>query len=676
MLLKQRIVYKYTPNLVFLANKIISGSILILMYYYEVQPATNKYRSESKLVYSFAGKLKKGQIVEIQIRKITCLATVENEVSKPAFQTSGIKRKINELSLSENQRKLFNWFRDYYPESSGPILKLFIPPYLEKYEAPEEIASRRTSQIDRISPKLNKEQTEAYQRIMDKADGTFLLKGVTGSGKTRLYLELARDQINSGKSVLVLTPEIALTAPLEIEFKSIFKDMVITNHSNLTQKQKLNMYQKIFRSRKPLIIIGPRSSLFLPMNNLGLIIVDEAHESSYKQESSPRYLANRVASKLSQITGSKLLFGSATPSVSEYYIAEQKDGTILNLYSSAITGKPPKVHRIITNLSNKDEQTSYPLISKTVLSEISKSLDKKEQVLVYINRRGSFRAILCKECGWQLKCPHCELPLIYHEDLHLSVCHTCGYKTKPPMKCPECNSIDISFISPGTKTISSTLSNIFPDAKVKRYDKDNKKNERIENNFEAISAGDVDIIVGTQMVSKGFDLPKLSLVVMLITEDSLNFPDYTSNERSYQLVTQLSGRVNRGHREGKIILQTFSPENEAIKYSGQNWIDFYKEELEKRKSLGFPPFWNALKIQTGHKSRAKAESIINESVKELNLVYKNLKILGPSPSFIEKKLNKFHWQAIILSKDRRILTEVSRNLPDTLKKDLDPVNFL
>ncbi len=310
------------------------------------------------------------------------------------------------------------------------------------------------------------------------------------------------------------------------------------------------------------------------------------------------------------------------------------------------------------------------------MNEISSALDRNEQVLVYINKRGTFRSILCRQCGWQFKCLNCDLPLIYHQDTHSAVCHTCGYKAAVPKSCPSCGSIEIFFTSPGTKSIADNLSKAFPEAKVGRYDKDNKKNDRIENNFQAIRQGDIDIIVGTQMVSKGFDLPKLSIVVMLITESSLNFPDYTSNERSYQLIKQLAGRVNRGHKKGKIILQTFNPDGEVVKYSSKDWIDFYKEELNKRKILGFPPFYNALKIQTASKSREKAEAVIAEAIENLSNKYKNIKIFGPSPSFIEKKLNKFHWQAIIMSKDRKTLVRIAGDLPKTIKKDLDPINFL
>lgn len=645
------------------------------MNYYEVSPATNKYQGESALTYSHVGTLKKRQIVEVKVRNVVCLAVVEKQVPKPEFKTNKIEKEIKGLYLSDNQLELFRFLREYYPDNIGSTMKLFVPSYLAKYDKDKKI-NNPSANIDPLKPQLNKEQLKTYKEISDKPPGTFVLNGVTGSGKTRIYLELARDQINSGKSVMILTPEIALTAPMEQEFKKTFKDIVFTNHSNLTPNQKLKLHQDIYQANRPIVVIGPRSSLFMPIDDLGLIIVDEFHETSYKQESSPRYFANRVASKLSQITKSKLVFGSATPPLTDYYIAEQKNVTILDINTSAITNKRPQMHQMVVDLSDENEQTSYPLLGKTSLDEISKSIKNNEQVLVYINKRGSFRSILCKQCGWQFKCPSCDLPLIYHQDIHLAICHTCGHKTKAPTSCESCGSMDVFFTSPGTKSIADTLAKVFPTARIRRYDKDNKKSERIESNFQSISTGDVDIIVGTQMIAKGFDLPKLSLVVMLITEGALNFPDYTSNERSYQLIKQLAGRVNRGHRKGKVILQTFNPKSEVIDYSKKDWVDFYREELLKRKSLDFPPFSSALKIQAEHRDRTKVEKTLVDIASQLSTDYRNITILGPSPSFIEKKLGKFHWQLIVMSKNRKVLVEITKSLPKTLKKDLDPINFL
>lgn len=587
------------------------------MSFYEVFPASASYHGSTALTYSSPDKLEVGQVVEVSVRKSVSLAVITKIVKKPDFKTTEINKIINGYRLSDKQLNLFFWMMEFYPSPAGTTARLFVPSFLAKYShelkpVKQEIASKDTP------PKLTKDQVQAYKKIvsLNKAESC-ILNAITGSGKTRIYIELAKDATEAGKSVLILTPEIALTAPLAIEFKKYFSGKVEINHSHQTPKQKLDMFQRIKTAEKPIIVIGPRSALFMPFNKLGLIVVDEFHESAYKQESAPFYHANRVASKLAELSNAKLIFGSATPSVNDYYLAEQKNKSIIEINTSAITQKAPDFNKIVIDLTKKSEQTPYSLISKKLISEIENSLSKKEQILVFINKRGSYRSVLCRDCGWLNLCKNCELPLIYHQDKHISLCHTCGYSEKTPSTCPVCGSMEILFSSPGTKTIYESLTKIFPKAMIARYDKDNKKHERIENNFDDIKSGKVDILVGTQMITKGFDLPKLSLVVMLITESSLNFPDFTSNEKSYQLIKQLAGRINRGHRKGKIILQTFKPENNLINLTEKKWSDFYKLEIKNRQMLGFPPFYNALKITFSAKDRLKTEQTLVAEAEEI-----------------------------------------------------------
>ena len=644
------------------------------MFYYEVFPATKLYHGNSPLTYQSREILKIGQVVEVTLRKSTALAIVASKVSKPKFKTSDIDRKIEELVLPPSQLKLLNWLLAYYPSTVGAASRLFLPSYLAKFKKAGNNYIQQKFQ--KITPLLNSEQVSAYKKISGSSNGTFVIDGVTGSGKTRIYAEMARDTLISGKSSMILTPEIALTTPLGEQLKKFFKNRVEINHSNLTQKQRLELFQRVYNSKYPIILLGPRSTLFMPLKNLGLIIVDEFHESAYKQETSPYYHANRLASKLSDITGSKLIFGSATPPLIDYYLAEQKNAAIINLNTSAITKKPPIINKLMVDLTDNNEQTSYPLLSKTLIQEITAALNRSEQVMVFINKRGTYRSILCKNCGWQAKCKNCNLGLVYHQDKHLMICHTCGQKYAVPANCMNCGSLDIIYKTPGTKAVASSLAKIFPNAKIARYDKDNKKHERIESNFDKFSQGKIDIIVGTQMIVKGFDLPKLSVVAMLTTESSLNFPDFSSNERTYQLIKQLAGRVNRGHREGKIILQTYRPDIEVLKFIEKPWIEFYKHEIKTRKMLGFPPSYYALKIQLAKRSSSQAETELSKLADKFSVYFKKLKILGPSPCFIEKKLALYRWQLVIMSKNRRELTEIAKILPTSYKKDLDPINFL
>lgn len=648
------------------------------MNYYEVLPATNAYHGKTALTYCSKKNLKIGQILHVPLRNLNVIAVVVRKVTKPDFSVSSIGEILDDLLLDDTHLKLLDWLINYYPGSLGTTTRLFLPSYLGNYKNNQSPDDKKSlEKIVSSDPKLTKEQETAYKKISQtNSNKTFIINGVTGSGKTRLYIELLIDTVNSGKSALVLTPEIALTAPLASQIKDVFQEIVLINHSNLTPKQKLAIYQHVHESQTPKIIIGPRSTLFLPLKNIGLIVQDEFHESAYKQESAPYYYANRVSSKLASLSNAKLVYGSATPPLNDYYIAEQKKATIINLNTSAITNKKPKINKLVVDLSNKDEQSSYSLISNTLIKEIRKTLDRGEQIMVFINKRGSYRSILCKNCGWQTMCDNCDLPLVYHADKHIALCHTCGFKSKVPSACPDCDSIDLLFTSPGTKAVTSSLTSLFPKAKISRYDKDNKKHERFGANFEDISNGSIDIIVGTQVITKGFDLPKLSLVVMLITESSLNFPDYSSNEKTYQLIKQFSGRVNRGHREGKIILQTFKPNGEVLSFAEKPWIEFYKTEVEKRKKLGFPPYNYALKVQLSNKDRSKVEEKLQTVTEKIGNEYPKIKVLGPSPCFIEKKQGKFNWQIIIKSKDRRDLVKIVDTLPSSYTKDLDPVNFL
>ncbi len=649
------------------------------MNYFEVIPATGSFHGKEALTYAHPAKLKIGQIVRIKLRGLSCQGIVVRQVSKPAFVAAEIEEVLSGLVIPEHQIQLLQQMSVFYPAPLGSIAQLFAPSPLTKPLVAIE-ASKLTVRGDFKSlPQLTTEQAHAYALINKSfaaGQGSFIVHGITGSGKTRLYIELAKDNLAKNQSVLVLTPEISLTAPIAESFKQVFGDRVLINHSALTPKQKSNLFYKLFFSKKPFIIVGPRSSLFLPLGDLGLIVVDEFHEPAYKQESRPFYHANRTASMLAKFSGAKLIFGSATPPVIDYYLAEQKNVPIIRLSRSAITSEAPENSAIIVNLLNPDENSGHPLISRTLIKQISETLSKGEQVMLFINKRGSARSISCQDCGHREVCKNCDLPMVYHGDQHLIRCHTCGYSKKAPAKCPICGSIKIFFSSPGTKAIAASLSSLFPKARIARFDRDNKKSEKLENRYEE-AVNNVDIIVGTQVVTKGHDLPRLSLVSMLLADSSLDFPDFSSAERTYQLIKQLSGRINRGHRKGIFVVQTFNPESEFIRSAvNDSWEDFYRSEVVQRQKYGFPPFYSALKIESSRSSRTAAERSLENLIEKLALDSKNFQILGPSPSFVEKKTSKWHWQILVKAKNRSRLVDIARSIPSTFKSDIDPNNFL
>jgi primosomal protein N' (replication factor Y) len=332
----------------------------------------------------------------------------------------------------------------------------------------------------------------------------------------------------------------------------------------------------------------------------------------------------------------------------------------------------------IVNLTNQKEKTSYTLLSHSLLSAIKKALDAGEQSLVFLNRRGSARVILCQNCSWQAHCPRCDLPYTYHSDDHLLRCHTCGHTARAPAGCPDCGSADIIFKNPGTKSIVESLSQIFPQAVIARFDKDNLKNEKFESRYQDLQLGKIDIMVGTQLIAKGHDLSRLSCVGILMADSELSFPDFSAEERSYQLIKQLVGRVGRGHRAGHVVIQTYNEDGSIIKAASGNidWENFYFSQLKTRKKYSFPPFAHFLKIEVSRATQKSSQGSAQKIASFLREQKVPVEVLGPHPSFIEKRGGKWIWQIIVSSKKRKYLVELIPVLPLKCSYDLDPNNLL
>ncbi len=530
-----------------------------------------------------------------------------------------------------------------------------------------------------LPPTLTSEQTEAVKRITATQDGTTILHGDTGTGKTRVYIELAKKALVEGKSVLVLVPEIALSPQIVKSFTAHLAAPIHVTHSGLTPAQRRKIWQRISVTTTPQVVIGPRSALFTPISNLGLVVMDEFHEPAYKQDQAPYYQTTRVASRLAQLHNARFVMGSATPPVGEYYIAEQRKLPIIRMQQKAVAhSEAVQIVTKVVTIRDSEERTRYPLITKTLLDAIKVSLSKEEQILLFLNKRGSARVILCQNCGWHATCERCDLPFTYHGDIHQLQCHTCGNHRPAPSVCPECSSHDIIFKSPGTKAIVEAITNAFPDARIARFDKDNKKAERLETRHGEIMRGEIDILIGTQLLAKGHDLPRLSLVGVLLAENELQFPDYTSTERSYQLMHQLIGRVGRGHRTGTVVVQTYDPQNIAVQTAIRNysWEQFYEAQLAERKQFEFPPFFYLMKIEV---TRARQQTVANSCDQIINFLRSSgepIKVSGPTPSFIEKKNNTWTWQIIVKAKQRSALVRLAQTIPVKCITNLDPSNLL
>ena len=638
----------------------------------EVLVAGAAYHGGEALTYSNEQPLDQGSIVVVPLRNRRVLGVVINSVSKPSFAVKSILEPADLPPLPKPLIELMAWMKSYYPSSYGIITQQFMPKDLPK--KPVDPAS--APPLDAINlPPLTKDQEHVLSDI--KGPGTYLLHGETGTGKTRVYIELAKRSIAAGKSAIILTPEIGLTSQLANDFRHVFQDRVVVIHSQLTEVTRQRLWVSILKQKEPLVILGPRSALFSPLAAVGFIAVDEAHETAYKQDQSPYYHASRVASKLAELHKAPIILGSATPLVTDYYMAEAKGRPILRMEQTARQDVSNESSVSVVDLRDRSKFTKKSYLSDELISAVSATLQQDEQTLLFLNRRGTARVIFCEQCGWQAACPHCDLPLVYHGDTHSMRCHTCEYKSVTPLSCPVCHNASIVFKSIGTKAIVDEVGRLFPDARIMRFDTDNKKTERIEQHYDAVKNGDVDIIIGTQTLAKGLDLPKLGLVGVVIADTSLYFPDFSAEERTYELLSQVLGRVGRGHRAGKAIVQTYAPDSPLLKaILNKDWQTFYQKELEERKTFLFPPFCYLLKLTCRRASLASTQQTASKFANELSRSGLRIRIEGPAPAFHERIQNKYQWQVVVKAKDRRELIKVVEMLPSGWSYDIDPMNLL
>ncbi|HET8709130.1 MAG TPA: primosomal protein N', partial [Candidatus Saccharimonadales bacterium] len=477
------------------------------MYFYEVWVRSPAYRGIGPLTYHGSQRLAIGSVVTVSLQKTKVWAVVYRTVSRPQFKTKPIVAIADIPPLPEPLLTLATEIATYYATPMGVVMQLILPADPEpKKSRGEHVVSSRKASVSKL-PSLTTEQQEAV--VHSSKPGTYLLHGKTGSGKTRVYIEKARQAIAQDKSCIILTPEISLTSQLAQQFRYVYGERVVILHSGLTPRERRDAWLNLLSSDTPKIVIGARSALFSPLQDIGLIVIDEAHEPAYKQEQAPYYHAVRVGSMLARMHQAVFILGSATPTVADYYVAEQKAASILTMTALA-TASDTSVRQLVVDLTDRSLLSRSRYLSDPLIAAIRGSLERREQSLLYLNRRGTARVILCDQCGWQALCPHCDLPLTYHADTHNVICHSCNFRGSVPVSCPECGNPSIVYKSAGTKSIVDEIERLFPEARVQRFDTDNRKAERFEQHYEAVQKGDVDILVGTQLLAKGLDLPKLS----------------------------------------------------------------------------------------------------------------------------------------------------------------------
>ena len=521
----------------------------------------------------------------------------------------------------------------------------------------------------------------SYFNIIVNSDKKFsLLHGITGSGKTEIYLHLVEKYLKEGKQCAMIVPEISLTPQMVQYFERIFGKNVAILHSRLTEKQKSLEWLKISFNETP-IVIGPRSSIFAPFTNLGLIILDEEHEFSYKQEQSPRYNTLDIIRKMSELIDVKVVLGTATPSVSTYFEALNNKMELVEIDERIGVSKLPEVK--LVDLRDEFQKKNYSVLSELLQEKLAYTLKNNKQAILFMNKRGAASAIVCRECGYMEKCLSCDLPMTYHRSLPDSnkmiptlICHHCGSIKKVPIQCPTCKSVSIKYIGAGTQKVEDEVKKLFPQARVARVDRDSiSKKGSFEEIYEKLKKREIDILIGTQMIGKGLHFPDVNLVGVILADIGLHFPDFRSSERTFQLLTQVAGRAGRAITPGEVIIQTYMPENKAIQFAkNHDYKNFYKYEIEERKSFNYPPYSKLVKLTFADASPKKAlleAEKINKLLKEKTVTNINISLY---PALIYKLNNKFRWN-ILLHGENPVELLKGLELPDICRIDVDPISI-
>ncbi len=731
--------------------------------YYEVIP-TEVFRSGGGvLTYSSEQPLQAGQIVLVPLGRKTTLGIVYRKVTSVNFPTKPITRLVCPFPLPKHLIKAIFWLSQYYLTSIPLVANLLIPAgllsknalrgYLEAPErildpkcgntaltlettlktplnaskiSPEELnhpkitpqepqkhskPPKNTPKTPEISPSatakipLNSAQIQALAALKRITSSTKLLRGITGSGKTNIYMQLAAETLASHQSVVLLVPEIALTSQLVKAFRQTFGDQILRLiHSQQTMTERRKTWLDIITTPDPQIIIGPRSALLTPVQNLGLIIIDEAHESAYYQENPPRYSALRLASFIAAHLKIPCILGTATPNLVDYHLATSKH-SLVNLTQKAKTSET-----ISPKLTPKAKTTNYELVQKAktaetntasevaeaqttnqqpssqpttftpqvtivdlkqrdlflknryfstpLLTAIEKNIQDNHQTLIFHNRRGSAPLTICEKCGWQALCPECFLPMILHADSYTLECHICGHSQKVPTSCPDCHHPEIIHKGFGTKLLESELTKLFPQAKIARFDGDNKREDSLAELYDAVKDGAIDILIGTQTLAKGLDLPRLATVGVVQADAGLALPDFAAEERTFELLTQVIGRVGRGHLDkAEVIIQSYQPDHPVIQTAlHSDYEAFAKYLLQQRKAQQMPPYTYLARLSITYKTEKTTLAKIQQAYAALQN-QPALTVSPPMPAFHERTNRGFTWQIIIKSTSREKLRQ-------------------
>ncbi len=551
-----------------------------------------------------------------------------------------------------HQRAMWEWLREHGPSTREEMLAAgsassavfvalrrqgLIVPVNEVQELPQKPAVQ-----------LNAEQRDAVQRLSG-ASGVWLLEGVTGSGKTEVYMERIEKTLADGRQAMVLVPEIALTPQTVARFRERFGSRVEVWHSGLSRGQRAETWRRVRRGTTP-VVVGARSAIFLPFPCLGLIVLDEEHETTYKQDEHPRYHAREVAEERARREGAQCILGSATPALDSAWRARNGQIGWIRLTERVMQRPLPQV--TIVDMRAELRNGNHEMFSGALMEAVTQTLAAGRQTILFLNRRGYATYIFCRDCGASLSCPHCSVTLTYHQETGRLSCHYCFYETVPPRRCPRCASERIRYFGAGTERVVEAVARLWPQARVLRADRDTLSGrESHERMWRAFSRREADILVGTQMIAKGMDWPMVTLVGILAADVSLNFPDFRSGERTFQLLVQASGRAGRGQIPGHVVIQTYNPEHYAIVRAVQaDYQGFLDEELQYREAAGYPPFRQLWLLEIRDRDEHKAREMAQETADLVrSQVDGAVAVLGPAPAPIAKVREFFRFHILLKS---------------------------
>lgn len=561
--------------------------------------------------------------------------------------------------------------------------------FIEKEAYRDPFANQTFEKTTALS--LNAEQQVAVETILqsvqEQQSQTYLLEGITGSGKTEVYLQVIAEVLNQGKTAIMLVPEISLTPQMVQRFKSRFGEHVAVMHSGLSQGEKYDEWRKIERGEAE-VVVGARSAIFAPIENIGVIIIDEEHEASYKQEETPRYHARDLAIWRSEYHHCPVVLGSATPSLESRARAQKNVYQRLRLTQRANQAATlPTID--VVDMRQEVENGNVSSFSMSLQEKLQERLEKNEQSVLLLNRRGYSSFVMCRDCGYVLPCPNCDISLTLHMDSKTMKCHYCGHEERIPYRCPNCGQDKIRYYGTGTQKVEEELQTLLPDSRILRMDVDTTRRKGAhEKILRTFGEGQADILLGTQMIAKGLDFPNVTLVGVLNADTALNLPDFRSSERTFQLLTQVSGRAGRAEKPGEVIIQSFNPEHYAIQLAkAQDYEDFYTKEMYIRHRGDYPPYYFTVQITASHPEE-------NEAAKQMFQIARKLKqglspqaiLLGPTPNAIMRVNNRYFYQVIIKYKQepmlqpllKEILTDTQRATARGLKLSIDaePMNFI